>query len=208
MFMRTRITIVVAFMLALASFLGASSLASAHGQTTVGDYQLEIGFHNEPALQGQPNSLDLFVTDAKTNQKVNGLEDTLQAEVIYGSSRRTLKIEPQEDLDGAYGAPIIPTALGDYTWHIFGTIQGTPVDVSMTSSPTTFNSVEALSAYAFPAADPTAADLQAQAAASARMAQLALILAVVGVILGAGGLAYGLSGRRARTASAPLGRTA
>jgi hypothetical protein len=29
-----------------------ASIASAHGHTMVGDYELIIGFHNEPAYQG------------------------------------------------------------------------------------------------------------------------------------------------------------
>ncbi len=116
--------------------------ALAHGQTEVGDYEIEIGFHNEPAIQGETNGLDLFVTNQKTGEPVNGLEETLQAEIIFGSSSKVLSIEPQEELDGAYTAYVIPTEVGDYTWHIFGTIEETPVDISMTSSPDTFGSVE------------------------------------------------------------------
>ena len=129
-----------------------NSVAFAHGLTTVGDYELEIGFHNEPVVVGMPNSLDLFVTNAKTGEKVNGLQDTLQAELIFGASKKTLNLEPQEGEDGAYTAYVIPAATGDYTWHITGKINETPVDVSMTSSPDTFNSAEEASVYSFPGA--------------------------------------------------------
>jgi hypothetical protein len=176
-----------------------SGLASAHGQTTVGDYELEIGFHNEPVYVGQPNGLDLFVTNAKTNEKVNGLEKTLKAEIIHGSSRRTLEITPQDGVDGGYTSAIVPTATGDYTWHIFGTIENTPVDVSMTSSPTTFDSADTMAAEEFPSVQPSAADVQAQAAAAAQTARIALIVGVIGVLLGAGGLVFGLTGRRTAT---------
>ena len=54
-----------------------TSVALAHGHTTVGDYTLVIGFHNEPAYQGEPNGLDLFVTNTKTKENINGLADTL-----------------------------------------------------------------------------------------------------------------------------------
>ena len=57
-----------------------ASVASAHGHTEVGDYTLVIGFHNEPAYQGEPNGLDLFVTNTKTKENINGLADTLKAE--------------------------------------------------------------------------------------------------------------------------------
>jgi hypothetical protein len=146
-----------------------TSVALAHGQTTVGDYDIEIGFHNEPAYVNQPNGLDLFVTNSKTNEKVTGLEDTLKAEIIFGASKKELKIEATE-VDGAYTAYVVPTAVGDYTWHIFGTIKGTPADISMTSSPTTFNSVETTVNYEFPAPDTTFTDLRTQADAAAKSA--------------------------------------
>jgi hypothetical protein len=166
-------------------------VASAHGQTQVGDYALEIGFHNEPVYQGDPNSLDLFVTNSKTNEKVNGLEKTLQAEIIFGSSKKQVMLTPQDGVDGGYTAAVIPTEVGDYTWHIWGTIESTPVDVTMTSSPTTFGSAETKASYAFPAAEPALADLQAQAASASSLARIGLIVGIVGVILGVAGLAVG-----------------
>jgi hypothetical protein len=180
------------------------STALAHGHTTVGDYTLVIGFHNEPAYQGEPNGLDLFVTNTKTKENINGLADTLKVELIFGSSKRELKIKPQFGRDGAYTAYVVPTQAGDYTWHIWGDIKGTPVDVSMTSSPTTFGSVEAKSAAAFPAAEPTPAELQAQAAAAAQSAQLALIVGIAGAVLGIAGVVVGVAGLRARRAATPL----
>ncbi len=183
----------IGVILAMVLAFGLSSIAFAHGSTQVGDYDLEIGFHNEPVYQGDPNSLDLFVTNSKTNEKVNGLESTLQAEIIFGDSSKKLTISPQDGVDGGYTAPIVPTALGDYTWHIFGSINGTPVDVQMTSSPTTFGSVESKADYAFPVAEPSLADVQAQGASAASMALVALAVGIVGVILGIAGLVVGFT---------------
>jgi hypothetical protein len=165
--------------------------AQAHGSTQVGDYELVIGFHNEPAYQGEPNGLDLFVTKTTTNEPVNGLEDTLQVEVIYGASSQELPIRAQFGQDGAYTAYILPTEAGDYTWHIWGKIEGTPVDVSMTSSPDTFGSVEPKSEFAFPAAEPTPNELQDRI-------QWALTIGIVGAILGVIGIVLGLLGMRRR----------
>jgi hypothetical protein len=171
---------------------GTYGAALAHGQTQVGDYALEIGFHNEPVYQGDPNGLDLFVTNSKTNEKVNGLEKTLQAEIIFGSSKKQLTLVPQDGVDGGYTAAVIPTEVGDYTWHVWGTIESTPVDVTMTSSPTTFGSAEPKASYAFPAPEPALADLKAQAASASSLALIGLIVGIVGVILGVAGLAVGL----------------
>ena len=194
----------VALALLLAALLVpfGASVASAHGHTEVGDYTLVIGFHNEPAYQGEPNGLDLFVTNTKTEENINGLADTLNVEIIFGSSKKALTLKPQWGRDGAYTAYVLPSEKGDYTWHITGDIKGTPVDVSMTSSPDTFGSVEAKSEVAFPAAEATPAELQAQAAAAAQTAQMALIVGALGAALGVAGIVVGVLGLRARGAAA------
>lgn len=74
----------------MVGFWGAVDTAQAHGHTTVGDYDLVIGFHNEPAYQSEPNGLDLFVTNTKTGEKINGLASSLSAEIIYGNSAKPL----------------------------------------------------------------------------------------------------------------------
>jgi hypothetical protein len=178
--MKRKLSFIIAVV--LAAFIVVHTSALAHGHTQVGDYELEIGFHNEPAIQGQPNSLDLFVTNSKTGEKVNNLQDTLKAEIIYGASKKELKLEPQEDADGAYTAYLIPTQVGDYTWHIFGNIENTPVDVSMTSSPSTFVSVEPASSYNFPSTD-----------ASDSGARTPLFVGIAGVALGFVGILIGLA---------------
>jgi hypothetical protein len=100
-------------------------------------------------------------------------------------------MEAQWGQDGAYTAYVLPTEAGDYTWHIWGDIEGTPVDVSMTSSPDTFSSVEPKSAVAFPAAEPTLKELRDQA-------QMALTIGIAGAVLGAIGIILGFVGMRAR----------
>lgn len=171
--------------------------AQAHGRTEAGDYQLVIGFHNEPAYQSEPNGLDLFVTDAATGEPVNGLEETLNAEIIFGASTRELELRAQFGQDGAYTADVLPTEVGDYTWRIWGDIEGMPVDVSMTSGPDTFGSVESKSVVSFPDSEPSASELAAQAAAAAQTARTALIVGAAGVTLGLAGLVAGWMGMRA-----------
>jgi hypothetical protein len=162
--------------------LALPQLAAAHGHVEVGEYSLVIGFHNEPAYQGEPNGLDLFVTVHDTGEPVNGLEETLRVEILFGASRRELPLEAQWGAEGAYTAYLVPTEAGDYTWRIFGRIEDTPVDVSMTSGPETFSPVEAKSTVAFPAPEPTASELAggartATVVAAAALAQGLLALA-------------------------------
>ena len=71
------IALVAGLMASLALF-SFSQPVSAHGTLQVGDYSVVIGFHNEPVLVGIPNSLDLFVTNTKTNTKVKILLNLLR----------------------------------------------------------------------------------------------------------------------------------
>jgi hypothetical protein len=145
-------------------------VASAHEQRDVdnGKYTLLVGFLNEPTVTGQWNSLDLRVADnsqpatpiagasgggdedALTGAPVTGLESTLQVEVIFGDKKKTLTLEPRFGVPGAYNAYLIPTAAGDYSFHIFGTINGDAIDETFTSSPQGFSSVEDAANYQFP----------------------------------------------------------
>jgi hypothetical protein len=177
--------------------LALARKAHAHGHIEVGDYELTIGFRSEPALQGEPNGLDLFVAVHETGEPVTGLEDSLQAEIIFGSAAKTLDLRPQFGEEGAYTADLLLTEAGDYAWRIFGDIQGTPVDVSMTSGPDTFSPVESKAAISFPGEEPATAALSARAAGAAQTAQTALGLAVLAALLGLAGLVLGYLGFRA-----------
>ena len=181
---------------ALTALFGTSGTALAHGHVEVGDYELVIGFHNEPAYQGEPNGLDLFVTNTKTQKKVVGLEKTLKAEIIFGASKKELELRPQFGTEGDYTTDVIPTAAGDYTWRIFGQIEDTPVDESMMSGPNTFGAVEPKSAVAFPAAEPTSSELKANADVAAQTAQTALMVGAFGALLGLVGTVLGFLGMR------------
>ena len=189
--MKTRVLYVICF--SLLAILSVTGIAFAHGHTMVGDYELVIGFHNEPAIQGEPNGLDLFVTNTKTNEKVNKLESSLSAEIVYGSSKKKLELKPQWGLEGAYTAYILPTEAGDYTWHIFGKIGETPVDVSMTSSPDTFSSVIAKSDFSFPGVEPSTSELKASSSSSPSM-----YICLGGGILGLAGLIVSIVALRAK----------
>jgi hypothetical protein len=190
----------LAFLLAALLLPLSASVALAHGRTTVGDYTLIIGFREEPAFQSEANALDLLVTNTKTSEKINGLADSLKAEIGFGSAKQELKLRPQVGRDGAYTAYVVPSVPGNYTWHIFGSIKGTPVDISMTSSPTTFSAITSKNELSFPSAEISPATLQAQAAATAQLAQRALFVAFIGTALGIAGIAVGLLGWRARGA--------
>lgn len=195
---------IVLFVAALALFVG-SGTAFAHGHVEVGKYELVIGFREEPAVQSEVNGLDLRVSVKASGDPVVGLEESLKAEISYGATTQPLELRARWGQEGAYTADILPTESGDYTFRIFGTIEGEPVDVTMTSSPDTFSSVGSKASIAFPAPEATPAELAATAAAAQRTATIALVVGALGLLLGAAGLAFGLSARRAsRQQPAPV----
>lgn len=135
---------------AITAVLPAATSAHESREVLAGKYRLVVGFLNEPAFINDKSGLDLRVTDnpnapegqEPTRTGVEGLETTLQAEVIYGEQKMALTIEPRFRDPGAYASYFYPTAAGDYSFHIFGAINGEQIDETFTSGPETFGAIE------------------------------------------------------------------
>ena len=191
-----------AFILVLLTLALTNAPAYAHEQRDVSKYSLEVGFFVEPAIEGQTNGIDLRVTDNATNQPVTGLEKTLQVEItcITAKASKTLAIEPVDpDGDpGHYNNGFIPTTPGRYSFRVFGTIEGTPVNETFTSGPDTFSDVITAADLQFPQQLPSLRELDGVARAAQTTAQkaqanssTASTLAIIGIVLGAIGAAAG-----------------
>jgi hypothetical protein len=188
----------------------------AHVDIDVGDgqYVMAIGFRDEPAFLGQPNALYVKVEEYATGgtEPVEGLAATLQAKVSKDGQTKDLPLVPLGD--GEYEAVFVPTALGDYTFHIAGMVGEAQVDETVTSGPNTFNSVEPLSAIEFPVPQPDVMQMQASAAAAHADAATARLLGIAGIVAGVLGIivaavALSRSGRphAARTVTQPAPTT-
>jgi len=173
--------------------VGAATGALAHAEIDVGDgqYVMEVGFRDEPAYVGLLNALTLGVEQYATGgtEPVNDLAATLSAEVSRDGQVMSLPLVPVGE--GEYEAAFVPTATGDYTFRISGTIGEATVDESVTSGPTTFNSVEPLSAIEFPQSLPDPMELQTAVADANAAASTARTLGVAGVVAGVLGLILG-----------------
>jgi hypothetical protein len=171
----------------------ASAGALAHVEIDVGDgqYVMEVGFRDEPAYLGLPNALTLRVEQYATGgtEPVNDLATTVSAEVSRDGQVMTLPLVPVGE--GEYEAAFVPTATGDYTFHISGTIGEATVDESVTSGPNTFNSVEPLSAIEFPQPLPDPVQLQTAVADANAAAAMARTVGIAGVVAGVLGLILG-----------------
>lgn len=125
-----------------------------------GKYQFRVGFIEEPAYQGLQNGLELTIcTGPCVSNKdvpgtftngVTGAFDTLKAEVIFGKDTMPLTLVIVPFNPGKYNARFVPTRIGNYTFHIFGTLGPDKIDERFTSSPDTFDSVAPLTAIQFP----------------------------------------------------------
>ena len=139
--------------------LGALSVtAHEHREVANGLFATTIGFINEPAFVNEQNGLYLRVDNLSAaaaatapaeegehadGTGVIGLQGTLQAEVIFGDQRMPLPLTPGTE-PGVYESVFFPTAVGDYTYHLAGMIEGTAIDETFTSSPEGFDTVQGI----------------------------------------------------------------
>lgn len=137
--------------------------AAAHERRQVGGLWMVVGWKNEPALLDQPNALDLRVYRLKDGVDpakqtaddripIEGLDKTLKAEVSFsgGGDKMPLTLKPRFRDPGAYDGLAMPTKAGDYTFRVFGAVEGKDVNESFTSGPGTFGTVEDLKPLQFP----------------------------------------------------------
>jgi len=162
-----------------AAVLPLTASAHEHREVAGGQYEMTVGFIDEPAFVGEQNGLTVeFVSLAAPVATplaigsaagegagvpadplaggVEGLVGSIQAEVIVGDQRMALTLTPSFGEPGVYHGIFFPTQPGDYTFRIFGDLQGTPLDETFTSSPEGFDAVQDPAPLQFP--KPAAAD--------------------------------------------------
>lgn len=155
-----------AVLLAVAACLTALVVvvpAFAHETNEVGELAVEIGWGVEPAYVGQLNSVQVIVTHKADGDPVEDAGADLEATVTYGDEEVVVTLAPNfQERAGEYRALLIPTAPGDYTFRIRGTVEGQKVDEKVSSSPDTFSPVEAAAAVQFPVKEPSTAEIAAR----------------------------------------------
>ncbi len=216
--------------------------ASAHFVFTAGKYRIAIGWQNEPSsgtdtYVGVQNAIQVFVDIASADNPKGTPVSTLNQDCTHPDFQVTVTVGtttsspfcPAPAYDGdtgngrldEYDYPLIPTVVGSYTFHIFGTINGTAIGQTIASGPTTFDSIADSSSVEFPVVIPAVADISTKvdavnqraasalqsaqtastAAANAKSSAsgattLAIVAIVVAVLLSALNLAVGLRRRR------------
>jgi hypothetical protein len=173
------------------SFAFASNVALGHERRTVGPYTFVVGWINEPAYVSAVNGLSLDVTQTDNAKPVEGLATTLQAEVIVGGGAKKLALELAADHDspGHYTGSFIPTKVGDYIFHLFGTAGSMKVDERFESGPKTFDGVVSTDQLQFPDRAPSNADLAARLDSIQALAIAAIAIGGLALLVSVGGLA-------------------
>ena len=162
--MRRLTSFVAVGSIALAStlLLSLPSAVDAHETRTIADgkYVIVVGFMNEPVFAGDKSGLEFWVSEVSAATPtaagetegipLTGLEETLQAEVIFADQAMELPLEATWDEPGGYGSVFFPMEAGDYTFRIYGTVGDVEIDESFTSGPETFSMVEDPAPLRFP----------------------------------------------------------
>lgn len=160
---RRAASVALVAVLTAAILVGVAGPASAHERREVGQRIFVVGFGEEPAYAGQPNSVQLLLSDRK-ERPITDLGDELGVEVVFGDQRTELSLEPRFVV-GVFGTPgdyrayFVPSRPGRYTFEFSGTIKGQKIDETFTSGPKTFDDVQDPAAQMFPVRDPTTGQL-------------------------------------------------
>jgi len=119
---------------------GLAATATAHTVDSVGEYRVEIGWMNEPVVSGETNAIEFYVSPLQSNldledqvfkNGITGLKKTVKIQLIYKDESITLPLSPDHNIPGKYHAFVNPTISGFYQANILGTIEDTPISLSM-----------------------------------------------------------------------------
>ncbi|HXG13642.1 MAG TPA: hypothetical protein VNK25_00750 [Candidatus Nitrosotenuis sp.] len=123
------------------------SAAFAHKTVNVEQYEIEIGWRDEPPLVSQQNAIVFSITTEEGKGVKSGVTNAfrdLTATVKSGSVIKTLDIL-SDVRAGHYYSKIIPTKTGTLTIELTGSIEGVPVNEQID-----IEDVESLDVIAFP----------------------------------------------------------
>jgi hypothetical protein len=174
--MNRKLLIVSSFVDAIA-VLFSYQVAFAHTTIHVGDYDVEIGWVDEPPIVGQRNAVVVNVTNTKATDSVVDISK-LTVDVNYGGQTKTLTLQPlSEDTKNQYIGPILPLVAGQYTVQLRGQLDSTNI-----SSDVTPEEVVPADTLAFPSA-PAAQTQNAGLGLSGWLSVIGLIAGLSGLIL-------------------------
>ena len=126
---------------------GSVGIAYGHTIDVVGEYRVEIGWMNEPVVSGDTNAIELHVSPLVTcpeilepmkcaesqefQNGIEGLKKTIKMQLVYNDESINLPLLPDHNVPGKYYAFVNPTVPGFYQANVLGSIEDTPISLSM-----------------------------------------------------------------------------
>jgi hypothetical protein len=174
----------------LSSFAFTSNVALGHERRNVGPYTFVVGWINEPSYVNLLNSLDLTVTETNGGKAVEGLDKTLKADLTFGGSTQAqpLTLAARFGQPGKYTGYVVPTKVGDYIFHITGTIGTMSIDEKFESGPGRFGNIESTDALQYPQKLVSNTDLAARLDQLQTLVIAGIVVAGLALLASVGGL--------------------
>lgn len=207
-FKRSTLLASVSAVALLALFLPGTALAHERRTIANGKYDVVVGWNVEPAYSGQMNGATIRIMNAGTTAPVTGADKSLKIAILQGASTQSFPLTPVFGQDGLYIANVMPTRVGDYRFVFSGNINGDAVNETFDSADGKFNGVENLSAVQFPVQLGDPAQNAAAIQAAQADAQSSRTLAIVAIVIGVLGLLVGIGAWLVRPKAAPAPATA
>jgi hypothetical protein len=181
---------ITALAVVASSFAVTTNVALGHERRTVGPYTFVVGWINEPSYVNLLNSLDLTVTETAGAKPVEGLDKTLKADLTFGGSgtAQPLALAARFGLPGKYSGYVMPTKVGDYTFHITGTVGTMNIDEKFESGPGRFGTIESTDSLQYPSKVVSNNDLGARLDQLQTLVIAGIVLGVLALLVSAGGL--------------------
>jgi hypothetical protein len=169
--------LIVSSLAALIAIFFSYQIASAHTTIHVGNYDVEIGWVDEPPIVGQRNAVVVNVSNTTNTSSVVDISK-LTVDVSYGGQTKTLTLQPlSEDTTNQYIGPILPLVAGQYTVQLRGQLDSTNI-----SSDVQPEEVVPADTLAFPSA-PAAQSQNGGMSVSGWLSVIGLIAGLSGLIL-------------------------
>jgi len=129
--------------------------AYAHVTKVFGNYQVEVGWDNEPVYTNLLNAVQVTIKKGNGDSAalvINALKN-MQISVKYGTVTKQLDFLPSNTTDGQYHASLIPTRVGTYSLILKGTVENQYIDAEIP-----LDDVASIDALNFPSAGPSYSD--------------------------------------------------
>ena len=175
-----KISLLHACVIGFLCLLFSHQTALAHEHITIGDYEIVVGWMDEPPIAGQKYAVVVNVSDISSGEELP-VEDisSLSISISYGGQVKALDLQAVgTDSPGQFTAPILPTVPGEYAIILGGRLGSAAVEAEVH-----LEEVQPVDVLQFPELESSGQDTSPSS--GNWLLWLALTLGVVGVALGA-----------------------